>query len=101
MDLLGHDLLEASFWMDVRKTQNPQRSFGLAPAAVWSALRKEIPLRPDPDRVATKSDAMLAAAFVHNTDPAAFYSAALPHAGSGQGTDAANRCGTAPRRPAD
>ena len=101
MDLLGHDLLEASFWMDVRKAQNPGRSFGQAPTAVWSALRKEIPLRPDPDRTATKSDAMLAAAFVHTTDPAAFYSAVLPHGRSDQGTAAADRCGNSPRRPPD
>src|ERR1700737_1316101 len=56
MDLLGHDLLEASFWMDVRKAQNPKREFGQAPTAVWSALRKEIPLRPDPGRAAAKSE---------------------------------------------
>jgi histidine ammonia-lyase len=100
MDLLGHDLLEASFWMDVRKTQNPERNFGPAPTAVWSALRKEIPLRPDPDSPATKSNEMLAAAFVHTTDPAAFYSAALPGDRSDKGT-AVNRCGTAPHRPSD
>jgi hypothetical protein len=37
LDLLGHDLLEASFWLDVRQAQNPRRSFGSAPTAVWSA----------------------------------------------------------------
>jgi histidine ammonia-lyase len=87
--------------MDVRKTQNPQRSFGPAPTAVWSALRKEIPLRPDPNNTATKSSEMLAAAFVHNTDPAAFYSAALPRDRSDKGTAAADRCGAAPRRASD
>jgi histidine ammonia-lyase len=101
MDLLGHDLLEASFWMDVRKTQNPQRSFGPAPTAVWSALRKEIPLRPDPNNPATKSSEMLAAAFVHNTDPATFYSAALPRDRSDKGIAAADRCGAAPHRGSD
>jgi histidine ammonia-lyase len=98
MDLLGHDLLEASFWMDVRKAQNPQRGFGAAPTAVWSALRKGIPLRPDPKNAATQSDEMLAAAFVHTTDPGAFYSALLPRDGNDQGATAANRCGTGPHR---
>jgi histidine ammonia-lyase len=95
MDLLGHDLLEASFWMDVRLAQNPRRSFGPAPTAAWSALRKEVPLRPDPNRVATRSDAMLAASFVHTTDPAAFYSAALPHGGNDKTGPAADRCNPA------
>lgn len=92
MDLLGLDLLEASFWMDVRKLQNPQRSFGRAPAAVWSAVRKEIPLRPDPDRAATGSEAARAAAFVHATDPAAFFPPTLPRRDD-DGADA-SRCNT-------
>jgi histidine ammonia-lyase len=93
MDLLGLDLLEASFWMDVRKTQNPQRSFGLAPTAVWTALRKQMPLRPVPHSIPSESSDMLAAAFVHATDPAVFYSAALPSDGDGSGSAGAKRCG--------
>src|SRR3981081_1498452 len=38
MDLLAHDLLEASLWLDVRKAQDPRRNFGQAPTAAWSAL---------------------------------------------------------------
>jgi histidine ammonia-lyase len=92
LDLLGHDLLEASFWMDVRQVQNPRRSFGSAPAAVWSALRKEVPLKSDPSR-ATHSDAMLAASFVHTNDPATFYSTGLPHGANDRTAPAADRCG--------
>jgi histidine ammonia-lyase len=95
MDLLGHDLLEASFWMDVRQAQNPRRSFGPAPTAAWNAVRKEVPLKPDPNRNPTRSDAMLAASFVHATDPGAFYTAALPHDGDDKTAPAADRCGTA------
>jgi histidine ammonia-lyase len=99
MDLLGIDLLEASFWMDVRKTQNPQRNFGPAPTAVWTALRNKVPLRPDPRSVAHESAEMLAAAFVHATDPALFYSAALPPDGNDRGATAATHCGTEPHTP--
>src|SRR4030088_3507726 len=44
MDLLAHDLLEASLWLDVRKAQDPRREFGRAPTAAWSALRSKVPL---------------------------------------------------------
>jgi histidine ammonia-lyase len=99
MDLLGIDLLEASFWMDVRKTQNPQRNFGPAPTAVWTALRNKVPLRPDPRSVAHESAEMRAAAFVHTTDPALFYSAALPPDRNETGPAAAKLCGTEPHTP--
>lgn len=82
VDLLGHDLLEASFWMDVRKAQNPSREFGAAPTAVWTALRKEVPLRPDPNRPLTYSEATRAAAFVREREPAQFYAGPLPSDGS-------------------
>lgn len=93
MDLLGLDLIEASFWMDVRKTQNPQRGFGPTPTAVWTSLRKAVPLRPDPSSTSAQSAEMLAALFVHTTDPAKFYSAQLPHDGSDRGRAGAKVCG--------
>ena len=40
MDLLAFDLMEGSLWMDVRAAQNPHRSFGAAPTAVWTAVHK-------------------------------------------------------------
>lgn len=95
MDLLGYDLLEASVWMDVRKAQNGDRNFGPAPTRAWTALRKIVPLQADPNKTATQSDAMLAASFVHTTDPATFYSNELPRSGPAKTTDA-SRCGNAP-----
>jgi histidine ammonia-lyase len=95
MDLLGYDLLEASVWMDVRKAQNGDRNFGPAPTRAWTALRKIIPLQADSNKTATQSDAMLAASFVHTTDPATFYSNELPRSGPAKTTDA-SRCGNAP-----
>ncbi len=85
LDLLGHDLLEASLWMDVRKAQAPGRNFGQAPTAVWSAFRKEIPLQPGFDAAATRSETMAAAAFVHETDPAKFYPTVLPSSEGSRG----------------
>jgi histidine ammonia-lyase len=90
MDLLAHDLLEASLWLDVRKAQDPQRSFGQAPTAVWSALRKKVPLAADD--AATDSDPKIAALFVRNTDPASFYSTALPPRGSDKAALGAGSC---------
>jgi histidine ammonia-lyase len=42
-DLLGQDLLNAAFWMDVRKLENPDRAFGPGPTTVLAAFRKIIP----------------------------------------------------------
>jgi histidine ammonia-lyase len=78
MDLLAHDLLEASLWMDVRKAQDPHREFGRAPTAAWTALRSKVPLSANSDGASAGSDPMIAAAFVRNTDPANFYPTALP-----------------------
>ncbi|MEX2124449.1 MAG: aromatic amino acid ammonia-lyase [Woeseia sp.] len=44
-DLMGQDLLTATFWMDIRKIQDPDRTFGDAPTAAWQAFREVVPLR--------------------------------------------------------
>jgi histidine ammonia-lyase len=41
--VLAQDLLTASYWLDLRRTQNPARSFGPAPTAAWQAFRKVVP----------------------------------------------------------
>jgi histidine ammonia-lyase len=91
MDLLGHDFLQAGFWIDVRRKQAPNRDFGKAPTAAWTALRQAIPLKTAEQRVkATQSDELLAAAFVHSTDPETFYSSAPPPAANAPATS--TRC---------
>jgi histidine ammonia-lyase len=51
--LVAQEMLSASYWMEVRKAQNPDRSFGAAPAGALQALRAVIPwqqatdLRPE------------------------------------------------------
>jgi histidine ammonia-lyase len=84
MDLLGHDILQAGFWIDVRRKQAPDRDFGRAPTAAWTALRKVVPLKTAEQRVkAAQSDEVLAAAFVHSTDPETFYPSDPPAAAIG------------------
>ena len=41
--LLGEDLLTATFWMDIRRVQEPGRSFGGAPSAAWASFRQAVP----------------------------------------------------------
>jgi len=77
-DLLGLDLLEASLWLDVRKTEDPKREFGSAATRAWLALRKLVPLEDDPAKGSTESKQMIAAAFVKATPAATFYAGSSP-----------------------
>jgi histidine ammonia-lyase len=43
--LLGADLNVGARWLDVRKTQDPTRTFGPGPTAAWIAYRKSNPLQ--------------------------------------------------------
>jgi histidine ammonia-lyase len=72
-DLLSYDLLEGSLWMDVRKKQDPTRSFGEAPTAVWTAFRGYVPLRPDPAVERSQSVPAAAAQFLKTTAASSFY----------------------------
>jgi histidine ammonia-lyase len=72
-DLLGVNLVEASIWLDVRKTQDPHRSFGEAPGAVWTAFRKRLPLEDE-----SESKPMVAAEFLRTHPAAAFFTGASP-----------------------
>jgi histidine ammonia-lyase len=46
--LLGEDLLTATFWLDIRRVQSPERNFGRAPTAAWIALRQAVPWQQEP-----------------------------------------------------
>ncbi len=41
--LIGQEMLSSSYWMEVRRAQNPARSFGVAPANALAGLRAVIP----------------------------------------------------------
>ncbi|MEA3198453.1 MAG: histidine ammonia-lyase, partial [Gammaproteobacteria bacterium] len=77
-DLLSLDLLEGSLWMDVRKTQDPQRSFGAAPTAAWTAFRQRVPVRPRPVEQDSQSAPMIAAEFLKTTKASIFYRGGEP-----------------------
>src|SRR3984885_14720960 len=72
-DLLAHDLLNASFWMDVRKAQDASRNFGDGPTAAWTALRKIVPVLPALDGSPMQPRPMTAVAFLKATPAANFY----------------------------
>jgi histidine ammonia-lyase len=42
VDLLAEDLLTGTYWLDLRRAQNPARSFGTSPTAVWTAFRSTL-----------------------------------------------------------
>lgn len=44
--LVANDLLSGARWMDVRKAQDPNRTFGPAPTKAVAALRRVVPLEP-------------------------------------------------------
>jgi len=79
-DLLAHDFLNAAFWLDVRKKQDPAREFGPAPTAAWQALRKRVPLELGGSKAPAESLPVTAAAFIRTTPAASFYAggAAMP-----------------------
>jgi len=55
--------------MDVRKTQDPSRSFGAAPTAAWQAFRRISPLQP----AAGQSAAVAALGFMKTNPASTFY----------------------------
>jgi histidine ammonia-lyase len=84
MQLLAMDLTTGALWMDVRKAQDPARSFGAAPTAAWAAFRKVMPLtRTGPDAPAQAQPApTVALQFLMDHPAVEFYPAgpAMPDA---------------------
>jgi len=63
----------AAFWMDVRKLENSNRTFGPGPTTVWSNFRKIIPFRDTVTQpsFATRDD--LAVNFLRTNSAASLY----------------------------
>jgi histidine ammonia-lyase len=74
-DMLGQDLLNAAFWIDVRKLENPDRTFGPGPTAVWSSFRKIIPFREASAQASFTTRDDIAVHFLATNSGASFYSA--------------------------
>ena len=72
-DLLAHDLLTATFWLDVRKEEDESRTFGVGPTAALAAFRERLPALPPTEEVGLQSRPMTAAAFLRTTPAARFY----------------------------
>jgi histidine ammonia-lyase len=72
--LLASDVIGGARWMDVRKAQDPTRSFGAAPTAALAAFRKVVPLQP----AAGQAPGPAALEFLKSTPASDFYSAGRP-----------------------
>jgi histidine ammonia-lyase len=73
LDLLGTDLLTATFWMDVRRAQDPSRHFGLAPDSALAAFRNLVPFQLDEEARQQKPLGEVATGFLRDTSALSFY----------------------------
>jgi histidine ammonia-lyase len=73
VDLLAEDLLTGTYWLDLRKTQNPARAFGPSPTAVWTAFRAILPFNGVGAASATQPIHEIAATFIRSHAAANFY----------------------------
>lgn len=71
-DLLAEDLLNGTYWLDVRLAQDKSRKFGPAPTAVWKAFRQTVPLRQHPGAL-ERPVHELAASFLREHSPSEFF----------------------------
>src|SRR5450631_2369868 len=73
VDLLAEDLLTGTYWLDLRKSQNPNRSFGASPTAVWTVFRSTLPFNGVGPASATQSIHEIAAAFIRSNAAENYY----------------------------
>ena len=73
VELLAEDLLTGTYWLDLRKSQDPKRSFGVAPTAVWTAFRETLPFNGLGPMPATQPIHEIAAAFIRSNAASSFY----------------------------
>jgi histidine ammonia-lyase len=71
--LLGHDLEKASYWLDIRRLQNPKRVFGRAPTDAWNAFRKVVPFEQDPVQRPEKPVGTIVSSFLKSNPAGLFY----------------------------
>ena len=78
VDLLAENLLTGTYWLDVRKAQDPAREFGAASTAAWTAFRKVLPLQLDAANRPARPIHEVAARFLRETPATGFFPAGLP-----------------------
>jgi histidine ammonia-lyase len=71
--LLAEDILNATYWMNVRQAQDPSRSFGASPTAAWNAFRRVVPWQQPPEERPTVPSTHLAYAFLVGNPASRFY----------------------------
>jgi histidine ammonia-lyase len=72
-DLLAEDLLTGTYWLNMRKIQNPDRSFGESSTAVWTAFRATLPFNGIGAASATQPIHEIAGSFIRNHAAVSFY----------------------------
>jgi histidine ammonia-lyase len=78
MQLLAYDLLTATYWLDVRKAEDPKRDFAPAPTAAWVAFRKLLPWQQDADSRPDIPYGAVAYNFLKQTPASNFYAGTTP-----------------------
>lgn len=78
--LLAEDMLNASYWMNVRNAQDPNRSFGVAPTAAWNAFRQVVPWQQPADQRPPVPSTHLAYSFLVGNPASLFYTPAANEA---------------------
>ena len=73
VELLAEDLLTGTYWLDLRKSQNPARSFGPSPTAVWTSFRNTLPFDGVGPASAAQPIHEIAAAFIRSHAAVSFY----------------------------
>jgi len=73
VELLAEDLLTGTYWLDLRRGQNPSRAFGASPTAVWTAFRATLPVNGIGTASATQPIHEIAASFIRSNAAANFY----------------------------
>lgn len=71
--LVAQDLLTASYWMELRKAQKPERKFGEAPTAALAALRQVIPWQQPAAQRPKRPLGMVAYDFMQQNPATRFY----------------------------
>ena len=74
LQLLAYDLLTATYWLDVRKAEDPARNFAPAPTAAWIAFRNVLPWQQEVDSRPDVPYGAVAYNFLKQTPASTFYS---------------------------
>ena len=78
MKLLGYDLWNATYWLDVRRAQNASNSFGPVATSVWQAFRKVLPWQEEPAARPEVPYGIVAYQFLESTPATRFYPGGPP-----------------------